>query len=447
MKTRIDTVMHEDGTFQRFQVVSGFDWDSLRFFSPGIEPLAVKELVRLYQVVINPTLEVHMGSFVFFNVPEDIHLPFKRNTAEGYIYDDNILLKLILEDGFRKGTVRLDGEKLATSDPEIEKILCILEDRGLIGISFDEGDFLNFIPINEKMGFISHREGSLKVNCHFFLMDPTDMDSPYCKIETPHGLILEDGHVMNPPLNHRRLLLVDNEGRSRIARVELSDLTYEIDGVMYEPERNSRLHFRPDERVTPKHDGTDLVIVEEKVVAVKKGGNTIIPVAGFVLSVPGSLELGSTDVVYHGLEHFKFGAQVGPVVMDEGRAITSMCFPFFDFNSDEVIYAPTSYPLSFDHDRAARVLLGTDSEDRPLLIWAEGAGKLGIEKENDSTGASLLECADYCRSQGFKNVIHLDGGGSSQVILEGRRYLKIADRMPVTNAESERPIPNALYVL
>lgn len=447
METRIDKVMHDDGTFQRFQVVTGFDWDSLRFFSPGMEPLAVKELVRLYQVVINPTLEVHMGSFVFFHVPEDINIPFDRNTEEGFIYDDNILLKLVLEDGFRKGIVGLDGERLASSDPEIERIIRMLDERGMIGISFDEASFLNFIPINEKMGFISHNEGSLRVNCHFFLMDPTDMDSPYCKIATPHGLMLQDGHVLNPPLNHRRLLLVDNENRSRIARVELSDLTYEIDGVLYEPERNARLHFRPDERVTPSHDGTDLVIVEEKVVAVKKGGNTTIPVAGFVLSVPGSVEPVENDVVYHGLEHFKFGAQVGPVVMDEGRTITSMCFPFFDFSRDEVRYAPTSYPLDFDHDRAARVMLGTDCEDRPLLIWAEGAGKLGIEKEKDSTGASLLECAEYCRSQGFRNVIHLDGGGSSQILFEGRKYLKIADRMPVTNEESERPIPNALCVL
>ena len=447
MKSEIHIVRHEDGTFQRYQVVSDFAWKDLHYFNPGIERKAITELVRLYDVNIIPKLPVHTGPFVFVHVPEGETVNLDRNTDEGYIYDDSILLSMILNRAFLEGGLKWDGEKLIADDPKLSAILKHLEEIGMLGISADEGDGMHIIPVNEKIGFVSRKKDvQVSVNSHFFLMDPTDMDSPYCKIATPHGLILEDGHISNPPLNHRALLLVDGEGNAKISHVELKDLEFLIDNVIYKGGENCTLHFRPDERVTPRHDGTDLIITEEKVVAVKKGGESTIPVAGFVLSVPGNIELHDNGVVYRGLEDYILGSQVGPEMMDEGKMIDHLIFPFFRFGLDPVVYAPTVYPLPFETARASRICLGTDEYDNPVLIWAEGAGKLGIDKENDSTGASLLEMAEFCRSQHYRNIINLDGGGSAALNYQGKRLMKIADRMPITNAECERPVPNGLYI-
>ena len=447
MNSEIYRVEHEDGTFQRFQVVTGFKWEDVHYFSPGIERKSVVELVRLYDVNIIPKLREHTGPYVFVHVPEDMAIDLDPDTEEGHIYDSSILLAMTMDRAFRDGNLRWDGTGLWVGDPTLDSILKVLEERGMLGIAADEGDGMHVIPINGKLGFVSRKASMpVAVNSHFFLMDPTDMDSPYCKIGTPHGLVLSGGHISNPPLNHRSLLLVGRDGRARITHVELSELSFLIDGVRYVGGRNCTLHFRPDERITPKHDGMDLIITEEEVVAVKKGGESVIPVAGFVISVDGDVRLKDNGVTYEGIDDYLFGAQVGPEMVKDGCMIDHLAFPFCKVGVDPVVFAPTVYPLPFETARASRICIGTDGNGSPVLVWAEGAGKLGIDRENDSTGASLLEMAQFCSSQGYGNIINLDGGGSAALNYQGRRLLKIADRMPVTNAECERPVPNGLYI-
>ena len=447
MKSEIHVVNHDDGTFQRYQVVSGFSWKDIHYFNPGIERKSIVELVRLYDVNIIPKLPIHSGPFVFLHVPDDDVLDLDRNTEEGYIYDDSVLLAITLGKAFREGSIKWNGSDLIAEDENISRVLRHLEEIGMLGISKDDGDGIHFIPVNGKLGFVSRKKDvQVSVNSHFFLMDPTDIDSPYCRLATPHGLILENGIITNPPLNHRALLLVDGNGNAKIGHVELKDLEFKIDGVTYIDGKNCTLHFRPDERTTPKIEGTDIIITEDHVVALKKGGESVIPVAGFVISVPGDIELQDNGVLYMGLEDYIFASQVGPEMMDEGVMIDHLIFPFYRMGKDPVVYAPTVYPLPFETARASRICLGTNEDSSPVLIWAEGAGKLGIDKELDSTGASLLEMAEFCRSQHYRNIINLDGGGSAALNFQGKRLMKIADRMPQTNDECERPVPNGLYI-
>ena len=75
-----------------------------------------------------------------------------------------------------------------------------------------------------------------------------------------------------------------------------------------------------------------------------------------------------------------------------------------------------------------------------MLVWAEGAGKLRYTPGKDSCGASLSEMAELCSSLGMRNGINLDGGGSAQILLDGRRSLCISDRNP-DNTEAERAVP------
>jgi exopolysaccharide biosynthesis protein len=102
--------------------------------------------------------------------------------------------------------------------------------------------------------------------------------------------------------------------------------------------------------------------------------------------------------------------------------------------------------LPFETARAARIAVGTNAEGEAVLIWAEGAGKLRFKPKIDSTGCSLLELAKVCASQGYANILNLDGGGSAQIFWEGVRHMEISDRYDPSNLEAERPVPSALIL-
>ena len=104
------------------------------------------------------------------------------------------------------------------------------------------------------------------------------------------------------------------------------------------------------------------------------------------------------------------------------------------------------YPLNYRKDRAPRIILGADKEERPLLLWFEGAAKIGHQAGTDSCGATLLEAAEIAAQLGVHNGIQLDGGGSAEIPLHDERKLLLSDRDPVTLQERERPIPLGLFV-
>ena len=104
------------------------------------------------------------------------------------------------------------------------------------------------------------------------------------------------------------------------------------------------------------------------------------------------------------------------------------------------------YPLNYKKDRAPRIVIGSDYEDKPVILWFEGAGKFGYDPERDSAGASLMEVAEICEELNIRNAVNLDGGGSAQIIYVGKRYLKLSDRDPDDLTENERGIATGLYV-
>jgi exopolysaccharide biosynthesis protein len=130
-------------------------------------------------------------------------------------------------------------------------------------------------------------------------------------------------------------------------------------------------------------------------------------------------------------------------MMNDGEIIDSFdCF-FYDPKCNDTAFPPTVYPLDFNTGRAARIALGTNNEGKPILLWAEGASKVRHVPGAGSSGASLLELARFCEEEGYGNIVNLDGGGSAQILIDGKRQLKISDRHP-SDEEAERPVPRVL---
>lgn len=439
-------MQHPSGEIQRYQVAEGFDWNKVDFLFPGFDKKAISEIARLYTINILPKHPELYGLIAFFHLPEDIDLDCPMEHKDGRSFVKNIAASIYLNEQVQKDRIRWEGSFIV-GDEKASSLISLLEENDLIKTVKGKGSEVVFVPINAKMGFLSRQKKEpCIVNSHFFLMDPTDLDSPYCQLGTPYGLALKDGVVMMPPLNHRPVLLVDKQGSSTIQHIELTSLTVEIDGVHYIHNKNAVFHFRPEQRQTPKHIGTDIIITEDCVIAIKRGGSAIIPMAGFVISVDSLLDISDTKVTYHGLEGYSFGIQVGPSMMKDHKMIESLDCPFYNKEKDKVPFPSTVYPLPFETARAARIAVGTNAEGEAVFIWGEGAGKLKYKPKQDSTGCSLLELAKFCALQDYDDILNLDGGGSAQILWEGVRHMQISDRYDTSDLEAERPVPSALIV-
>ena len=155
----------------------------------------------------------------------------------------------------------------------------------------------------------------------------------------------------------------------------------------------------------------------------------------------------SIKVTYQGMENVRFGIQVGNSIVRDGVKTQKFISRFYNVREEgAVAFPPSLYPLDFEHARAARIAIGSDEEGNPMLLWAEGSAKLGHIPGMDSCGASLSEMAEICEAVGMRNAVNLDGGGSAQILADGRRRLWISDRTEEDFSESERPVPMGLVV-
>ena len=143
----------------------------------------------------------------------------------------------------------------------------------------------------------------------------------------------------------------------------------------------------------------------------------------------------------------RLGIQVGNSIVKDGIKTERFLSPFYNIRHLQPIpFPPSLYPMDFHRARAARIALGADAQGRPMLLWAEGAGKNGYTPGKDSRGATLADMAEICRELGMVNAVNLDGGGSAQILLGNRRSLRISDRDPADDTDAERPVPLGLMV-
>lgn len=419
-------IVSRDGELERYQIVRGFGWKDLDFVYPEFSQDAFDSLCAIYEIYIMSRHRDEYRNLVLFHVSDGTDLPLSSDT----IFDKDILLSSYLNDG-------------CCSEP-FESLIERLGSLGRVRVFHGTGDKTIFIPVADTLGFLSSESGRVLTNSHFFEMEILDIDSPYDKLGTPFGLALKDGVVLSPPLFGREALLVDYSGNVSVRNVDIRNLEIRVLDKSFKDGINCTIYDRPEMRVTPLSDSSDLVIVGKKVIAIKEGGNTRIPMAGFVLSIDRAIasqikdSLLSAEVAYSGMERYLFGIQVGSSLVVDGKASKVFCSSFYDNSKDGVPFPPCVYPLDYDNARSARMALGSDCDSNPVLIWAEGANKMGYRKGLDSSGVSLSEFADYSLSLGLRNVINLDGGGSAEIFISGKRS------MHVTANDRERPIPIGL---
>lgn len=443
MNSTLKTYEYPDGTLQRVQLVQADSWESLEYRNLRYAEGALDCFANIFRQYLIPACPWLFGHLVLFHIPRGLTIPFPIQTRYGAVADDLTAAAAALRSG-----LRITASGPVFRDDTVKQFYEQLHSRDCIRIVSGKLPTTQFIPVGNTPGFLSKTDptAKLKVNASFFIMDPFDCATVYDHVGTCLGLMVKDGTVLNPPLYGREALLVKKDGSVTVESADIRRMTIHIGDTEYRHGENAVLYTRPQQFRSPPGKGTRLVIVGCRVAAVSES-SVPIPASGFVLCPKESCHIRPGDAVsYPGMEDVAFGIQVGNSILRDGVKTEEFRSRFYNIRRlQPVPYPPSLYPMNFRKSRAARIALGADAAGKPMVLWAEGAPKLGYIPGQHSQGASLSDMADICADLGMVNAVNLDGGGSAQILLNNQRFLEISDRNP-DRTESERLVPNALII-
>lgn len=441
MTSEIRIFPRDEGEFQRVHLVRPESWTELEFLRPAPSEAALDCFCRVYRLFLVPAAPWVFGNIVMFRLPEDLQIPESLARPYGHIADPLTVAALIMRRG-----IAVAGEQVIFRNREVKRFWQDLKRRDCIRIVRGKLPTTQIIPVGNQAGFLTEAPGKLKLNSSFFIMDTFDCATPFDHIGTPFGLLVKDGSVESPPLFDREALMVRKDGSVSVEQPKLHQLPVRIGSQVFCHGENARFYTRPESFRTPP-GRMAVVIVGRKVAAVCRG-STPVPASGFALCPVGDCNVKPGDAVtYEGMEDICFGIQVGNSIIRNGIKTERFLSRFFNVKGiSRIAFPPSLYPLDFDHARAARMAIGADEAGNPMVLWAEGAAKIGHVPGVDSCGASLKEMAEICEAVGMKNAVNLDGGGSAQILLDGKRHLMISDRDGDDCSECQRPVPMGLVI-
>lgn len=445
MDSEIKRVQYPGGECQRVQILRMRSWEDLKFLASQPDPGALSCFARIYRKFLVPACPWIFGNLVLFRLPEDMEQPFSTKTRKyGSVSSPLTAAAAALEKNlhFFRGKPRFADGITEAFYRELEKRGCVQVVRGKLPVT-------KVIPVANQAGFLTKtaENAKMKVNSSFFIMDSFDCATPYDHLGIPFGLNVQRGRILQPTLYHREALLVRKDGTVTVTMPDIRELPVKIGGIRHLHGQNARIFTRPKTPVV-LHPGKKLVIIGCRVVSVVERGPACVPASGFVLCPREDCSVKPGDPVeYGGMEDVTFGIQVGNSILRDGQLTGGFRSKFYNIRHFEPVpYPPSLYPMDFDRGRAARIALGADKEGNPMLLWAEGAPKLGYVAGKHSCGASLKELGGLCRDAGMWNAVNLDGGGSAQILLRNSRHLEISDRREEDFSEAERPVPAGLML-
>lgn len=324
-------------------------------------------------------------------------------------------------------------------------------------------------------------------NTSFFLLEHDDYISHHSALGDPYGLLVTDGVIIRPPLYDRATLWQDAAGHWHSSSFNMADIILTLpDGTDLDPATVAVNPPTPTPvaiytryygvatmdhvlgHTPPANDRLEFVVIDRQIVSWQRGSGLLIPQNGFVLSFDEttfaklgmggpstaiSQWLGDGQITYSFAnpthQPITAAMQNGPLLIQDGQiVITDDLFTTEEYwisreLDNEYIYGavPTEYPVDAAQTRAARIGIGVDAQGDVIILAISGSSK-GIARPGiDSFGATLLELAEQLHAAGAIQAINLDGGGSTQVFVEGGLYNTPGDRRGRPGVTYERMIP------
>ena len=422
-------------------IVKADSFEQLRFARPEYDPSSFDQISSLYQNYIIKKYSPVFGKIVLFSPDDDI---LNRMDQDPHIFDP-----LSSISGQFRENILIRSREICFRNRETEDLYQSMERKGRLSVAEGKRNKVSFVPVGRQMGYLSRSfsDASLAVNTSFFVMDQWDCATMFDYAGIPLGLMIENGEVLNPAQYDREAFLIRKDGSISVEPFSLKQLKVEIDETIFEHGKNCIFCERLHERITPR-GGIDLIIRNGQLIACLPDGLNPVPSGGFVIHTDEKISFTSKQkVTYHAPEDIIFAIQVGNSVMRNGQSTDRFLSPFYRFYDPfSVSYPPSMYTLNFRKTRAPRILFGSDRDGKPMFIWIEGAGKFGHVAGEESEGASMSEAVMVAKDAGMFNGIHLDGGGSAQILMNGKRSLHLSDRDAQTGKEIERAVPMALII-
>jgi exopolysaccharide biosynthesis protein len=253
------------------------------------------------------------------------------------------------------------------------------------------------------------------------------------------GLLKLDGQIVSTPTLARTALGILPDGRVLIDQVDYTGLVtlpdgrkVAISGVNHErgPDELMLYNAYFGQSTDTNKFGVDYLVVNNKIAAINREGNTLLSPGSIVLSAHGKaaaalagLKVGDTVIIDQTLgqdwDKTRYALGAGPrLVKGSSIFITTK---LEEFGSDVA------------GGRAPRTALGLTKAGHILLVVVDG-------RQAASIGQSLLELAAFMQELGAVDAMNLDGGGSSEMVVNGRTVNNPSDG-------HERRVGSALTVV
>lgn len=195
------------------------------------------------------------------------------------------------------------------------------------------------------------------------------------------------------------------------SEVTLGDVKLPVSGVNCERGENNLTLYNPlfGNTTDTNEYGTEYIIRNGRVVSIGKG-NSNIPRDGVVVSVHGTSEEAFKDVrvgyraiineTYYGeLSEAQNILGAGPELLRNGKV--------------RVTAQAEQFPSDIAVGKAPRTAIGVKADGHVLLAVIDG-------RQSHSAGTTLTETAELMKKFGAVNAMNLDGGGSSEMVLNGK---------------------------
>ncbi|MFC1960586.1 phosphodiester glycosidase family protein [Chloroflexota bacterium] len=324
-------------------------------------------------------------------------------------------------------------------------------------------------------------------NTSFFLLEHDDYISHHSALGDPYGLLVTAGIIIRPPLYNRSTLWQDAAGNWQTSAFSMADISLTLpDGTCLPPAKFAVNPPHPtpvaiytryfgmaaaDRALgqTPVNNTRlEFTIIDRQIVSWQRGGELTIPQNGFVLSFDeaafrelttdtqttaidewlgdGKITYDFANTIHQGI---KSAMQNGPLLIQDGQiVITDELFVTEEYwisrdIDGQYVYGvvPTEYPIDAAQTRAARIGIGVDAQGEIIILALSGSSKGVARPGIDSVGATLYELAEQLHAAGCVQAINLDGGGSTQVFVEGGLYNTPGDRRGRPGVTYERMLP------
>ena len=306
------------------------------------------------------------------------------------------------------------------------------------GVRPDEHLFrrLGLVRLSEV---VAERRAVGAINGNFYVdyghyLDALDLGidlagEPHLLLGDAVGWFVAQGRELSAPVVNRGTLIITEDGRPWIRRVFLRAVV--VGGRQYTWQRvdlpgpGTVLFTRLFGSRTPKTQGVvELTVSGGVAVAVGRGGDSRIPLLGFVLSVPEDhaqhllsvapdQPVGLPPDLPPEMGPVQEAMSCGPLLVRDGEVDVDLGLEGFGDKDTGVL--PLSLTRAVDSFSAARSFVMTRAGK--VVFGTVSGTQVGVGSPEVSAGMTFGELAQLCADLGAEDAMGLDGGGSSALVV------------------------------